>query len=312
MREVLSYQNFRNKISRPSKVKFALLALLSFMHLKSKGNVINKIGPYSLSKKIKKLNGFNNFFVGIYKKGKKRYFVKTWSGKIKDYHYQAIINELIVNKILFNSLLKDKVRTPKIIEYFSGNNSLSLVYEYIDGKPLSLYPLKKQTEVMAYIIKYLQGISSKDSNHKLSIALEKKDKLFYYFALCYITLLALISFPKEYRLIIKAYVIAVVKLFNVKNQLVISHGDLDPSNILISKKSYFLVDCGKLTLTLADYDLSYISTTPYLTDLSKKVSMELGKKANKFLMIFLCLQNLNIQDPKNGKFHYLERLKNII
>ncbi|MBI2012271.1 hypothetical protein HYS91_05920 [Candidatus Daviesbacteria bacterium] len=312
-KQVSSRYDLRDNISRPSKIKLALAALLSLGNSKSKIRNIKKIGPYLLYKKINKENGFNNYFVGIYKKGNKKYFIKTWRGRMKDYHYQALVNELIANKDLHNKLLKGKVRTPGIVEYFSALDSLSVVYEYIEGKTLFSFPLIRQTKVVSYIIKYLHELGLEVGYYKHLTVLEKRDKKFYFYSLFYVTLLSLITSPKEYKLIIKAYMSALFKLFHVNNRkLTINHCDLDLTNILISKNKYYLVDCGRLAITLPEYDLTDISLNPSFSKLSKKISKLIGIQINQFLKIYLSLQYLKLQDPKTKNFNYLDNLKELL
>lgn len=313
MKEPISSQSYLSiDISRPSKVKLALIALISLKRSKNKSKIMRKIGPYVLYKKIEKENGFKAYFVGIYKKENKKYFVKTWSGKTKDINYQILLNELVINEVLYSKLLKGKIETPKIIEHFSTKNSLSVIYEYIEGKSLLSYPLNFQTKTMSKIINLFKKISLESSNKYLNI-LEKKDKSFYLGSLSYITLLTLISSPKEYSLIFNAYVKAFANFFNIKrSKLTINHGDLNPDNILVSKNKHYIIDCGRLALTLPEYDLTYISLNPVFSTLSRNISRKLGMQDNHFLKIYLSLQYLKLQDPKSKKFNYLDNLKELL
>ncbi len=313
MKKLIGFQNYlTGDVAKSSKAKLAFTALLSLVSSKNKSKIVRKIGPYLLDKKIKKENGFNPYFVGIYKKDNKKYFIKTWNGSIKDYNYQILVNELVINEVLYHKLLKGKIRTPKIIEYLLNKNSLSVVYEYIGGRLLFSYPLDFQTRIMSKIINLFKKASLKTNSKYLSI-LEKKDKSFYISSLSYITLLSLISSPKAYSLILNAYIKALVNLFNIRHSnLMINHGDLSPDNILVSKNKYYVLDCGRLALTLPEYDLTYISLNPIFSKLSKNVSRQLGVQVNQFLKIYLSLQYLKLQDPKTKNFNYLDNLKELL
>lgn len=314
MKKIISSKSYLNiDISRPSKIKLGLTALFSLHSSKNKNRAVRKIGPYLLYKKIIKENAFNPYFIGIYKRDNKRYFIKTWKGKIKDYHYQALVNEVLVNKVLYNKLLSGKIRTPKIIEFFLTKNSLSVVYEYIEGKSLLSYSLIEQTKILSSVIKCFKIISSKSFNKKYLNDLEKKGSIFYLNSLSFITLISLISSLKNWKVIIKGYFKALKHYSSIKKSyLTINHCDLYPENILISKDKYYIIDCGRLSLTIPEYDLTFISLNPAFSKLYKNISTQLGIFDNDFLKIYLSIQNIKFRDPKSGNFNYLNYLQEAI
>lgn len=306
-------KNLEINISKPSKLKLISTLFLSLVYSKKKNKVINRVGNYRLQNKVIKENGYYPYFYGIYIKKGKKYFIKTWSGKIHDFNYQLLINELIVNKVLYNRLFKGKFRTPKIIEYISTKNSLSVVYEYIEGKSLLAYPLSKQSQVIALVMKYFKEISNTPKTRKHLSNLERKDKMYYLNSLNFLTIMSLISSPKNASLVVKGYLKALKNYLDLKNSnLVINHCDLNPDNILISNGRYYIIDCGRVSLTIPGYDLTYVSLNPSFSKLAIELSKKIGNSENQFLKIYLSIQNLKLKDPKSGKFNYLNSLQEVI
>lgn len=302
-----------NEFSRPSFAARVWTIILGFSIESEAVNTIKKIGEYELHKKITKKNGFNPYFIGIYKKGKKRFFIKTWEGKIKDFNYHILVNELLINKILHKKFMKGQLRTPQIIEYFSSRNSLSVVFEYIEGTPLNSFSVTKQAEVISFVIDFFKEISKDSLNSRHLKHIEKKDKLFYFTSLHLLTLVSLISSPRNFKLIIKAYLKALINFFDFgKQDLIINHGDLNPDNILISNGKYFILDCGRLSLTVPGYDQAYIELNPIHSKLAAKISSNGAAIGTTFMKIYLSIQNISLKDPVSGKYNYLEGLRRAI
>lgn len=300
-------------ITRPSKLKLIFLTLLSLLYSNKERIIFYKVGDYRLHKEIVKENGNSMYFCGIYKREGKMYFIKTWNGRIQDFNYQLLINELTINRILWGKLLEGKFRTPKIIEYIPSENSLSVVYEYIKGRSLLSYPISKQTKVISHIIEYFKEVSIKSENKKYLEKLQKKDKLFYLNSFTFLTILSLLTFTRHASLIIRGYYKALKDLVNMNmDGLIINHCDLNPDNILIHNGRYYILDCGRLSLTIPEYDLTYVSLNPAYTVLSKEISNQLGIRNNQFLKIYLSIQNLKLQDPKSGNYNFLNNLREAI
>lgn len=93
-----------------------------------------RIGRYKLFHEVKKDTPIKNYAIGIYRLGKSKVFIKTWKGNLKNVNYYLLVNEYLINKILYEKLINNRKRnekytlgTPKVIDIIKSKNSLSVL-----------------------------------------------------------------------------------------------------------------------------------------------------------------------------------------
>lgn len=313
-------QSIKTDLLKQASVMDLVVCALSKVLSKERGNKKlhnpNGIGKYRLVSKISKANDFKNFAMAIYKDEKgKKVFVKTWRGKTKNFPYYSLINEYNMAKALSKKISKaskGEFRIPKPIGYLKTQNSLTVISQYVKGKPLSDFSIKKQSKVIVKIISLFTNLTPKlDENDKKYI--KKRNRLFYLLSLPIIFLYSFL-FEKEDKKIIfysflKTYLYAFSVLRNKEYSL--AHGDLHPNNIIVSESAIYILDLEHMKYTFSDYDLNYLSIG------KKNTNMFLGIIKNRknffqnaFLRLYIAMQFSTIVDPKTHQRTYFNYLKN--
>lgn len=289
--------NMKNRtIKKPSFVNLAIGVLMHSLRLnKYDGEIqpLKNIDKYQLLTTIKKENGYEDCSLGCYTKNGRKFFIKIFEADKKDYRNYFIINEWIVSNVLYKTLKskKSQIATPKPIGIISSDKSISLVYEFIDGKTLSLFSTSYQTKVFVQIISELNKISSQLKKDEIKL-IPKRSIFFYLISLPYLSLLMFFRNDRNLKLLIKAFLITLTMLLSQKinNKLVLAHRDLKPHNVLIKDSKIFLTDTGRMALTLPGYDLAFLSLDPTHASLTKSLEKKLKTPANKFLTSYIAIQ----------------------
>lgn len=283
-------------INKPSFVNLAEGVLIHSLKLnKYDGEIrqLKNIDKYQLLTTIKKENGYMDCSVGCYTKKGKKFFIKTLEADKKDYRRYFIISEWLVSNVLYKALKskKTQIATPKPIKIISSDNSISLVYEFIDGKTLSLFSTSYQTKVFIEIINELKIISSSLAKDEIKL-IPKRSIFFYLISLPYLSILAFLKTDRNFKLIIKAFLITLKMLLSQKinSKLSLAHRDLKPHNIIIKDSKIFLIDTGMMALTLPGYDLALLSLDPTCISLTKSLEKKLKTFASKFLKSYIAIQ----------------------
>lgn len=257
-----------------------------------------RIGRYKLFHEVKKDTPIKNYAIGIYRLGKSKVFIKTWKGNLKNVHYYLLVNEYLINKILYEKLINNRkrnekytLRTPKVIDIIKSKNSLSVVFECINGKTSTSFPLKKQVEVLSILIEKLEKISTFLSKEEKK-AFPKRTFLFYLISLPFFTFINMVSNSGDKKVILKAFLNFLTSLPASKGaKLNLAHRDLALHNVIINGSDAFIIDCGRTVLTIPGYDIAYLSLTDNLPSVVKLTSKRLGININKFLENYILLQN---------------------
>ena len=98
-----------------------------------------QIRDYLLDSEIKKEDSIHNMAIGIYTSHDNKFLVKRWEGGMKDLEYYALVNEYVVSSLFSKKVLEANlsVKFPLAIEYIKDDQSLTVVFEYVDGTLLS-------------------------------------------------------------------------------------------------------------------------------------------------------------------------------
>lgn len=258
--------------------KHHMQKVLSFVSLilnqKSSNIPPVKVGEYSLETIIGKNQKGKRYATGIYKNGKKKVFIKTWSGRLKNFDYFSLKNESKISKIIYkysSSLqLEDQLNVPKVVAEIKNKNQYSIIFEYINGNLASTLPVSKQVEIINKVLNGLSTISTKISEiDKASIP---SRSVFWHLEV-FVPKLIKSKLPNKAKWqLLTAVLWSYMSLIPVSStEKKIAHGDLLPQNIIVNKKKIYLIDFGQTSFTIPDYDLAYISTQPNLSSLIAKL-----------------------------------------
>ncbi|OGH13854.1 MAG: hypothetical protein A2687_04810 [Candidatus Levybacteria bacterium RIFCSPHIGHO2_01_FULL_38_26] len=275
---------------------------------KWKIDVPEKIGKYKLAREVKKENPYMYYGIGVYKYNKKDFFIKTWTGRLKDYRYYDLVNEYILNKLLHRMLVDRKIYIPEIIACKKTNSSLSIVYEFVKGKSLTNYPVGNQAEIISKILNAYIDISS-SLTKKEATKFPKRDMFYYIFFFPFIVILTIASNIKSARIILKSYTDFLISIKKVSfKKLHIAHRDMCLDNIIVKGSKIYLLDYGRTVLTLPGYDITFINIR-LKKSLSKLITNEFKNMSDKFLTNYILIHlSMSFGRPKGHRNIYLQTL----
>lgn len=305
-------------LKQPSIFDLVACSLRKSFGLEKKRRVFNcpeSIGPYKLISKIKKSNNYINYGIGIYENDKgKKVFIKTWQGKTKSFPYYSLINEYNMAKILSNAIKnigKIKFGVPNPIGYHKTQNSLSVIFEYVSGKPLSKSPFEEQSRVINEAILFLDSVSpvldKVDEKY-----IKKRGRLFCLFSLPAIFLYSFLLEKESKKTIFYSFIKTYRYSFSLINKrLTLVHGDLHPDNVFVSKSKFYILDSEHMKYTFSEYDLNHLSIAKRGTKLlSYILKMNRDFTQNKFLSFYIAIQSSIFIDSKTKQRNYFDYLKN--
>lgn len=222
------------------------------------------IKDYKLIRTFHKFGFRHKYFIGIYRKNKKLYFIKTWDKTKKDFDYFDLLNEYSRGRALAHLISKyhfSGFTTPAPLELIAGGRILSLVYDFVPGR--SLHELNKR-EQAKYLLRVTDGLMELSQHMTAS---DRKSfpllgNMQFIINLPIISLIAIARSPGSVLHIISEFIIC-IKTFRWFDQpLYLAHRDLSPENILISANRLYLIDCSSLVLTFPHYDSLKLTSPP--------------------------------------------------
>lgn len=263
----------------------------------TKRNILvpQNVEKYNLISEVKKQIADKEYGVGIYEHKGKKVFIKTWKGKIKDFRYYSLTNEYRVNKVLYKkthkaSRSKYLIKIPQVVDCVENKDSLSIVFEYVQGKTLTSFSLEQQTEIISAIITALYSMSDLLTDKEKS-QFAGRTFSFYFFSLPLFTLLTIASNIGSWKVLIRALIDCFRTLKHIDaKKLYLTHRDLDIHNILVNKSGVYIVDCERMIFTVPNYDISAMSLDPHLKRLAKLVCKQLRQTPNEFLKNYISIQ----------------------
>mgnify|MGYP001591208065 CR=1 FL=1 len=304
-------------LKQPSLINLLLCSFRKFLNNKkkeSKSPCPNIIGPYKLVSKIKKNNNYNNFGIGIYKDtGNKKIFIKAWQGKAKDFSYYSLVNEYNMTKILSETIIKNnksKFRVPNPIGYLKTENSLSIIFEYIDGKPLSSFPISEQSIIINEAILFINRLTPK-LNKIDKKYIKKRGRLFYVISLPILFLFSILLERESKKTILYSLLKAYLHSLSILNKrLTLVHGDLFPDNIFISNSFVYILDSEHMKHTFSEYDLNHL----FIIKKGTKLLLNILRNRkdftqDTFLSLYIAIQSSMVRDPNTKQRHYFDYLK---
>ena len=302
-------------LKKPTTLHMGIGLIISICKslIKKQKNVVipQKIGKYQLVSDIKKENLFREYGIGIYQYGGKKVFIKTWTGFIGDFQYYELINEYFMSRALYKEFKPHKyIKVPKIISYVNKKGSFSIIYEFVEGKNLSLFPSKKRVEVIHEVLNAFDHLSINFSKRE-SKCFSKRTLKFYIPSLTFLSILTILSNLGSFKVVLRGYIDFLKSIRNIKkNNLRIAHRDLNFHNIIIKGKYVFLIDCARVALTYRDYDIAYMFVNPKLKKISKEIAGSSNYSGNLFLESYILInQARSFSNPAGFKNIYLEELQ---
>jgi len=251
---------------------------------------VKVIEDFKLIKDIKKINNSDSMSQGIYQKGRKHYFIKTWHGNIKDLNYFMLAKEFNNSTILseiYLKLTKNKdVRLPKIYGYIENRNTLSVIYEYIDGKSLEDLSLKNQILYLTKVEYFIREAGKKISvNNKFVV---KKSASYYLQLLPVISLALIIKSPENtFNIVRSSSEIFLLGIKQLNSKLVLNHGDFSPDNFIVKGTKIYITDPENMSFTLPGFDLATIKAIDKYSNITKQI---IDVANDKFIYKYSCLQ----------------------
>lgn len=305
----------KKTLKKPTILNLAIGLIISIFK-----SVVNKqragvapqwIGKYKLMSPVKKENLFHEYSIGIYNYKSDKVFIKTWTGFVKDFQYYELINEYFVNRLLYKKLnSRGYIKVPKAISYIDKKGSFSIVYEFVEGKKLSSFSIKKQVKIISQVLGALNSLyptfTSKDSRF-----VPKRTLNYYIPSLTFLIILTILSNLRDIKVVIRGYIdflkhIKCVKKYNIR----LAHRDLSLHNVIVRGKYIFLIDCARVNLTYEGYDFAYISVNPRFKIIEKEIAKKFNYSINTFLENYILInQARSFGNPVGFKNFYLEELR---
>lgn len=274
-----------------------------------------QIGKYTLVNDIEKERGYSySFSLGVYEYNKKKYFIKHWQGTIKDLNYSSLVNEYLLGDLMakkLNSVKRTGLHAPNVIEHLALPNSFSVVYEYIDGKSLSLYPEVVKSKILFDALETLRTISTSLTVKERTLFSERS-LLFYVLSFFPLSLFVLLMNGKYAGTIIKSFTKSLFQL-GKKRQIKygIAHRDLDATNIVMAGNTAYLTDFETMVITLAGYDMVRLTLMPDIKKFPEYFTSVLAEPENIFLRTYILLHlSLSANAMPELRESYIEKLNN--
>lgn len=230
-----------------------------------------RIGEFRLVKDVEKIGSVAPFGLALYKnqKGDKA-FAKMWKGKIKDFNYYTLQNEITMYKI-FNKITKrigksmpkkfKQIYIPGLIKKIESANSMIVLLEFVPGQVSTSLSPQKKLQVYTKTAEFIKFLGSQMTEEEKE-TVSKRNSLHYILLYPVLLTKAILTHPRAAPLLIKGipeFIKCIPPLFKQKPVLV--HRDLHFRNILVKKKHTFLIDLQLCVFTLPIYEM--ITTLRY-------------------------------------------------
>ncbi|KKU81823.1 MAG: hypothetical protein UY07_C0008G0012 [Parcubacteria group bacterium GW2011_GWA1_47_8] len=283
----------KTQLVKPTMLQIVFGVAVFFLKKHTPPKVIPHISQYTHISSIKK-DAFKNFSLGIYTDGEEKVFIKTWTGRVKDFKYYSLVNEYFVSPILrkkfAESGYKDRIFVPEVKDVVVGEYSLSVVFEYIDGAHLDNFPIERQEEVLREICEAFAKISLSLTDEEKS-HFTKRTLPFYILSLPFLLGMVGAKNPRKFPLAFRYALKNILGARSLVGQpLAIAHRDLTPKNICIRKGKAYVFDCEGVVMTLPSYDLLQIKTVPEFSGFA--ALSPLRTLHSGFLFMFITLHTL--------------------
>lgn len=311
---LLMFKFMKKALKRPTIFQLSIGLIISIVQsLVWKKTIMTPkvIGKYRLVREIGKENPFRSYGLGQYQYKKEKVFIKTWNGLVKDFEYFELVSEYLVSKALYSKFRSQRyIKVPNAFSFVNNKDFFSIIYEFIDGKPLYSFSSKKQIEILCKLLFFLKRYRA-TSMSKEDWCISKRTLKHYILSFTFLCILTVLSDLKSFKVVIRGYIDSIKHIKFVKNNsLKIAHRDLNLHNIIVKGKYIFLIDCARVIFTYEDYDIAHISANPKLKNIAKDIARDFNYSQNIFLENYILInQARSFGNPIGFKNFYLEELR---
>lgn len=223
----------------------------------------SKIGDLFYEKKYEYSSFRHGYSYGVYKnKNGKKYFVKKWTGKFKDFEYQMMKNEEKVLSVLakpHEEVIKSNIRLrhlkiPKILASTEHANEYMLVYDYIEKDNHKKHSAKDYGYYEEIIFLFEQIGKKLKQKDLLNIQKRLPETIIATYLLGLSK--SILNYPQALPAIatnFPYFIMNLETLLSEKN-LKLSHRDLYANNIIKNKENITIIDFALCTLTVPYYE----------------------------------------------------------
>lgn len=232
-----------------------------------------KVGEYRYIKDFEKIGTARDFKLGIYKNSKgQKAIVKMWKGRIKNFAYYSLQNEITMYTIFNNIITRQgktipskfkNIQIPKLIDRKEGKDFLILMTEFVEGTIVNnLSDAKFKLKVYLLVINYISYLGSKMTTLEKEYC-SQRNPVQYFLLYPLLFIKALFTHPRAgvYLILAIPKFIKSLPLLFKSDRKVLTHRDLHFKNIIVSKSKVTLIDLQLCVFT--DLMHEYVTTLRY-------------------------------------------------
>ncbi len=279
------------------------------------------VNGYHFDKPIFKNKNCGMFNVSIYVKGSKNKAVCKVPTNFFSKRRLELINEIEVLSIingLKKTYKKNTIFIPKLISRHINKIKTCVFTDFISGKNINILNTTQKIEAYSDIIDFLQGLTSKLKNNKITT--KTNTKLLFFGILYYLS--SIIKLPKHVKNV-SLGIANLISSYPTGEKLVFVHRDLNDNNIIINKNKIAVIDFQHATISNSFFDVAVILLYSWNNKgLSDEVLNELvipkiesinDFKNFKFICLFVALCELSLQSavPVEISLKFLDFANNV-
>ena len=221
------------------------------------------VGDFHLEGELKKQGYFKHFLLGIYRNKKYKAFAKVWN-QDDPFFLASITNEANMYRLLgrvvgrIAHLVPDQIKhiaIPKFYKFVCSGGKAMLLIEFVDGKPLANYSNLQKRKIYNQVVDYTRFLGENMfPAEKRQVG--KRSALNEICIFPFVLARATISYPGHISLFVRSAVefVKLIPSLFTKQNLVLTHRDLHPKNILVGKGKVYVIDLENMVFTLPEYE----------------------------------------------------------
>ncbi|MBI2029373.1 phosphotransferase [Candidatus Gottesmanbacteria bacterium] len=212
------------------------------------------------------LNVSSKSHVGLYKDNRgRKVVIRTIDVNYRGIEYFQQLTEANILRWFSKhklSIYGYKISLPKFYGIIVTDKQISLIREYVEGKPLEKFSKNEKIRILNTCLEYFNQCSKK-LRKKDIVIFPDSNKIFTFFVLPFYLFKVIIRDSKLVPLLLNYLYIFYKYFFSWQviknNNTVVSHRDLHQKNILVSKNKIYIIDPEVCVIAPKETDLSIIS-----------------------------------------------------